>query len=165
MLLFVYRSALPIFLALLSISVGLFLAFIFTYLIFGKVHLFTLVFGASLIGVSIDYTFHFLTNRLSQGGELGCKKGIKRDIPSHYSRFNNKPDRLFGDVCYIIFRAATVICFFLHRTFICIFDSCLLVSVIYKKSQLKNYTRLGFMSSLARSLEKKICTDRDPFSS
>ena len=65
LLLFVYRSTLPLMLALLSISCGLLVAFVVTVLVFGKVHLFSLVFGASLIGVSIDYAFHYLTERLA----------------------------------------------------------------------------------------------------
>ncbi|MFT6984726.1 MAG: putative exporter [Psychromonas sp.] len=64
LLLLVYRSALPLTLALLSISCGLLMAFVITVAVFGKVHLFSLVFGASLIGVSIDYAFHYLTERL-----------------------------------------------------------------------------------------------------
>jgi predicted exporter len=64
LLLIVYRSALPLMLALLSIGCGLLVAFVATVLVFGEVHLFSLVFGASLIGVSIDYAFHYLTERL-----------------------------------------------------------------------------------------------------
>ncbi len=64
LLLSVYRSVLPLTLALLSISCGLLVAFVITVAVFGKVHLFSLVFGASLIGVSIDYAFHYLTERL-----------------------------------------------------------------------------------------------------
>jgi len=64
LLLLVYRSALPLTLALLSIGCGLLVAFVVTVAVFGKVHLFSLVFGASLIGVSIDYAFHYLTERL-----------------------------------------------------------------------------------------------------
>lgn len=64
LLLVVYRSALPLTLALLSISCGLLVAFVSTVFVFGKVHIFSLVFGASLIGVSIDYAFHYLTERL-----------------------------------------------------------------------------------------------------
>jgi len=69
LLLLVYRSSLPLLLALLSISSGLLVAFVTTVLVFGKVHLFSLVFGASLIGVSIDYAFHYLTERLMHNGE------------------------------------------------------------------------------------------------
>jgi predicted exporter len=64
LILLVYRSVLPLALALLSISCGLLVAFVATVAVFGKVHLFSLVFGASLIGVSIDYAFHYLTERL-----------------------------------------------------------------------------------------------------
>lgn len=77
LLLFVYRSALPIFLALLSISCGLLVAFVVTIFIFKKVHLFSLVFGASLIGVSIDYAFHFLTERLLNKGNWDAQLALK----------------------------------------------------------------------------------------
>lgn len=76
LLLAVYRSALPIALALLSISCGLLSAFVLTVAIFGKVHLFSLVFGASLIGVSIDYAFHFLTDRLAAGNKWNAQQGL-----------------------------------------------------------------------------------------
>jgi predicted exporter len=77
LLLAVYRSPLPIALALLSISCGLLSAFVLTVAIFGKVHLFSLVFGASLIGVSIDYAFHFLTDRLAAGKMWNAQQGLK----------------------------------------------------------------------------------------
>lgn len=77
LLLFVYRSALPLTLALLSIGCGLLVAFVVSVAIFGKVHLFSLVFGASLIGVSIDYAFHFLTERLLTKNNWDSKKSLK----------------------------------------------------------------------------------------
>lgn len=78
LLLLVYRSPLPLALALLSIGCGLLAAFVGTVAIFGKVHLFSLVFGASLIGVSIDYAFHFLTDRLAAGNSWHANKGLKQ---------------------------------------------------------------------------------------
>ena len=78
LLLFVYRSALPLVLALFSISCGLLVAFVITILVFGKVHIFSLVFGASLIGVSIDYAFHYLTERLVHQGEWNAKLALKQ---------------------------------------------------------------------------------------
>ncbi|WP_420892280.1 MMPL family transporter [Photobacterium sanguinicancri] len=78
LLLLVYRSPLPLALALLSIGCGLLAAFVGTVAIFGKVHLFSLVFGASLIGVSIDYAFHFLTDRLAAGERWNANKGLKQ---------------------------------------------------------------------------------------
>ncbi|MDO6541386.1 MMPL family transporter [Photobacterium sanguinicancri] len=78
LLLLVYLSPLPLALALLSIGCGLLAAFVGTVAIFGKVHLFSLVFGASLIGVSIDYAFHFLTDRLAAGECWNANKGLKQ---------------------------------------------------------------------------------------
>ncbi|MGF1759089.1 MMPL family transporter [Photobacterium sagamiensis] len=77
LLLVVYRSPLPLVLALLSITCGLLAAFVLTVAIFGKVHLFSLVFGASLIGVSIDYAFHFLTDRLAEGNNWNARRGLQ----------------------------------------------------------------------------------------
>lgn len=77
LLVVVYRSTLPLALALLSISCGLIAAFVGTVAIFGKVHLFSLVFGASLIGVSIDYAFHYLTDRLAAGNHWDPRQGLK----------------------------------------------------------------------------------------
>ncbi|MCK6264372.1 MMPL family transporter [Vibrio sp. ZSDE26] len=73
----VFRSSAPLMLALLSISIGLLVALAATTLIFGRVHLFSLVFGASLIGVSIDYAFHYLTDRLAAGKRWDSIKGLK----------------------------------------------------------------------------------------
>ncbi|MCW8328971.1 MMPL family transporter [Photobacterium sp. SDRW27] len=77
LLLVVFRSPLPLALALLSIGCGLLTAFVTTVAVFGKVHLFSLVFGASLIGVSIDYAFHFLTERLAAGQSWDARQGLK----------------------------------------------------------------------------------------
>ncbi|EJL6719464.1 MMPL family transporter [Vibrio alginolyticus] len=73
----VFRSVVPLSLALLSITIGLLVALSVTTWIFGKVHLFSLVFGASLIGVSIDYAFHYLTERLAAGNEWDSEQGLK----------------------------------------------------------------------------------------
>lgn len=78
LLLAVYRSALPLFLALLSIGCGLLIAFVTTVFVFGKVHIFSLVFGASLIGVSIDYAFHYLTERLAEAKNWNADLALKQ---------------------------------------------------------------------------------------
>lgn len=77
LVLFVFRSPLPLALSLLSISTGLLVALASTIAIFGQVHLFSLVFGASLIGVSIDYSFHFLTDRLAAGSKWKSWQALK----------------------------------------------------------------------------------------
>lgn len=77
LVLIVYRSMMPLNLALLSIACGFLAAFVLTVALFGKVHLFSLVFGASLIGVSIDYAFHYLTERLAAGRQWDANQGLK----------------------------------------------------------------------------------------
>lgn len=60
-----FRSIMPLLLAIVTISSGLLLAVTFTLSVFGELHLLTLVFGTSLIGIAIDYSFHFYCERLS----------------------------------------------------------------------------------------------------
>ena len=62
LLLYVFRSTLPIVATLSTIAIAIFTALSFTWFIFGKVHVFTLVFGTSIIGVSVDYAVHFFVN-------------------------------------------------------------------------------------------------------
>lgn len=62
LLLYVFRSTIPIVATLSTIAIAIFTALAFTWFIFGKVHVFTLVFGTSIIGVSIDYAVHFFVN-------------------------------------------------------------------------------------------------------
>lgn len=76
LVIWVYRSLLPVGLALLSISCGIVTAFSVCLLFFGQIHLFSLIIGASLIGVSIDYSFHYLTERLALGDKWEAKKGL-----------------------------------------------------------------------------------------
>lgn len=60
-----FRSVMPLLLAIVTISSGLLLAVTLTLNVFGELHLLTLVFGTSLIGIAIDYSFHFYCERLS----------------------------------------------------------------------------------------------------
>ena len=62
LLLYVFRSTIPIVATLLSIAIAIFTSLVFTWYVFGNVHVFTLVFGTSIIGVSIDYAVHFFVN-------------------------------------------------------------------------------------------------------
>ena len=63
LLLWVFRSPLPIVCTLASIGVAVCAALSGTWAIFGSIHVFTFVFGTSVIGVSIDYAIHFFTER------------------------------------------------------------------------------------------------------
>ncbi len=55
----VFRSWRPLGLSLAVILVGCLAGFAACLLAFGQVHLLTLVFGASLVGISVDYALHF----------------------------------------------------------------------------------------------------------
>lgn len=58
-----FRSLRPILLVAASLLVGCGVALAVTVLVFGKVHVLTLVFGASLVGVAEDYGIHWFASR------------------------------------------------------------------------------------------------------
>ncbi len=57
-----FRSLSPLLLSLSSIAFGCLAAAILTHAYFGYLHIFTLVFGASLIGITVDYSLHFFVH-------------------------------------------------------------------------------------------------------
>lgn len=76
-----FRSVMPLLLAIVTISSGLLLAVTFTLSVFGELHLLTLVFGTSLIGIAIDYSFHFYCERLSDS-ERSAKATVAYIFPT-----------------------------------------------------------------------------------
>lgn len=62
LLLFVHRSMRPVLMSATSILLGVMAALMVSHWVFGRVHLLTLVFGSSLIGVAADYSTYFLTD-------------------------------------------------------------------------------------------------------
>lgn len=58
-----FRSLRPILLVAVSLLIGCAAALSVTALVFGKVHLLTLIFGASLVGVAEDYGIHWFAAR------------------------------------------------------------------------------------------------------
>jgi predicted exporter len=69
--LLVFGRIRPLMLMLVPVGVGCAFATAITLLIFGRIHLITLAFGAGLVGVSIDYALHFLSERrYSAAGEV-----------------------------------------------------------------------------------------------
>lgn len=77
-----FRSLKPIVLVLLSISVGCLGSLSICWLLFERIHLLTLVFGASLIGVAQDYGIYFLCHRLGADVRLSSSALLKRLFPS-----------------------------------------------------------------------------------
>ncbi|ROS01581.1 putative exporter [Sinobacterium caligoides] len=63
LMLVAFRSLMPIACGLVAIAVGFVMALTVTVLVFGQIHIFALVFGTGIIGVSIDYAFHYFADR------------------------------------------------------------------------------------------------------
>ncbi|MGZ5819728.1 MAG: MMPL family transporter, partial [Burkholderiaceae bacterium] len=78
---FTFHSIKPIALILLSIGIGCVGALSISWLLFDRIHLLTLVFGASLIGVAQDYGIYFLCNRLGVDATMDSSELLKRLMP------------------------------------------------------------------------------------
>jgi predicted exporter len=76
-----FRSVKPISLVLLAIGIGFLGALSVCWLLFGRIHLLTLVFGASLIGVAQDYGIYFLCQRLGADPALDSPRLLRRLLP------------------------------------------------------------------------------------
>lgn len=61
-----FRSPWPLLLVVLSVGMGVASGLSLCVLVFGKVHLMTLVFGAGLVGVAEDYGIHYFASRQAQ---------------------------------------------------------------------------------------------------
>jgi len=80
LMLLTFRSPRPLLLSFLAIGSGMFSALILSVLFFGKIHIITLVFGASLIGVADDYAVHFFCD--SFGSEdWNPRRGLRFILP------------------------------------------------------------------------------------
>jgi predicted exporter len=79
-----FRSLRPIVLVLTSVAVGFLGSMSICWLLFDRIHLLTLVFGASLIGVAQDYGIYFLCNRLGAEPALDSPGLLKRLLPGLY---------------------------------------------------------------------------------
>ncbi|MDY0973659.1 MMPL family transporter [Massilia sp. CFBP9012] len=77
-----FRTLKPIGLTLVAIGVGFLGALSVCWLLFGQIHLLTLVFGASLIGVAQDYGIYFLCHRLRADPVLDSPALLRRLLPS-----------------------------------------------------------------------------------
>lgn len=65
----VFRSIRALLLSLLPIGVGLMWGLGTVLILFGEIHVFTLVISSSLIGIAIDYAIHFLCERRLHGDD------------------------------------------------------------------------------------------------
>jgi predicted exporter len=77
-----FRSLLPLALSLASLGTGALAAMTACHYVFGSVHLVTLVFGSSLIGVAIDYSMHFLADQF-RNPQPGGQRWTPREAVRH----------------------------------------------------------------------------------
>jgi predicted exporter len=77
-----FRSLKPIALVMLSIAVGCLGALSVSWLLFDRLHLLSLVFGASLIGGAQDYGIYFLCHRVAADGQLDSAQLLRRLLPA-----------------------------------------------------------------------------------
>ncbi|MEX9825091.1 MMPL family transporter [Raoultella planticola] len=62
-----FRSLRPLLLCVISVGIGGLAGTVVTLLLFGELHLMTLVMSMSIIGISADYTLYYLTERMVHG--------------------------------------------------------------------------------------------------
>ena len=77
-----FRGIRQVLVVVLPLAIGLLTAVTVSSLFFVKLHLFTLVFGASLIGVSVDYAFHYLAKHRLSGGQWNSWEGLWSIFPA-----------------------------------------------------------------------------------
>ena len=77
LMLITFRSISPIIFTLLSGALGFITAFVLTSWLFGSLYLFTLIFGASLIGICVDYAFFYYAEQLIGGKEWKPEEGLQ----------------------------------------------------------------------------------------
>ena len=76
----IFRSIRPIILSLLSIFIGLICGLIAVLTLFGEIHIMTLVMSTSVIGITVDYSLHYLTERLLHGNQESPYASLKKLI-------------------------------------------------------------------------------------
>lgn len=77
LMILVFRSIMPITIAAISIFTGIAFAGALTQALFGTVHILTIVFGASLIGIVVDYSLHYASHR---SGVVVTAQGADRQL-------------------------------------------------------------------------------------
>ena len=70
--LLIFRSPIPVIFSILDVLISLVLSTTAVFLIFRKIHVFTFIFGTTLIGICIDYSIHFF---ISWRGNAALKSG------------------------------------------------------------------------------------------
>ncbi|MFL9872829.1 MMPL family transporter [Paraburkholderia megapolitana] len=82
LMLWVFRSSRLLLFGFLSTALGVVCALAVTMLVFGKLHLLTLVFGASLIGEAVDYSIQYFVVYLGTRRNWDARRGARAVRPA-----------------------------------------------------------------------------------
>ncbi|WP_144111833.1 MMPL family transporter [Paraburkholderia sp. BCC1886] len=82
LMMWVFRSPRLLLLGFVSTALGIVCALAATLLVFGKLHLLTLVFGASLIGEAVDYSIQYFVVYLGAGRDWDARRGAREVRPA-----------------------------------------------------------------------------------
>ncbi|NPT36367.1 MMPL family transporter [Paraburkholderia xenovorans] len=82
LMMWVFRSPRLLLLGFVSTALGIVCALAVTMLIFGKLHLLTLVFGASLIGEAVDYSIQYFVVYLGAQRDWDARRGARAVRPA-----------------------------------------------------------------------------------
>ena len=77
--LFIFKSVKPYIISMISIAVSSATSFFLLSILLDSIHIFAFVFGTSLIGVSLDYSIHFITEWYN---EKDKKEVLRKILPS-----------------------------------------------------------------------------------
>lgn len=77
-----FRSPRPLLAAFVSTAIGIVSALSVTILVFGQIHLLTLVFGAALLGEAVDYSIQYLCARANTGPGWQPEQGVRQVRPA-----------------------------------------------------------------------------------
>jgi predicted exporter len=97
MFLYIFRSPLPVFFSIMAAGVSLVLACASVLLVFREIHIFTFVFGTTLIGTCVDYSVHFFVH---WKGNPSLKNGA--EIRSHISK-SVIMSFISTEICFFVF--------------------------------------------------------------
>ena len=82
LMMWVFRSPRLLLLGFVSTALGIVCALAATLLVFGKLHLLTLVFGASLIGEAVDYSIQYFVVYLGAQRDWDARRGARTVRPA-----------------------------------------------------------------------------------
>jgi predicted exporter len=82
LMMWVFRSPRLLLLGFVSTALGIVCALAATLLVFGQLHLLTLVFGASLIGEAVDYSIQYFVVYLGAGRDWDARHGARTVRPA-----------------------------------------------------------------------------------